>query len=39
MKHFQLKLLSQSIPHSEKDKLASVSYDYDTYLIDYKIYA
>ncbi|GBC14868.1 uncharacterized protein OCT59_017144 [Rhizophagus irregularis] len=25
----QLELSSQSTPHSEKDKLASVSYDYD----------
>ena len=26
MKHLQLELSSQSTPHSEKDKLASVSY-------------
>src|SRR5205823_4025719 len=39
MKRLQLELLSQSIPHSEKDKLASVSYDHDTCLTDYKIYA
>ncbi|PKK60639.1 hypothetical protein RhiirC2_856743, partial [Rhizophagus irregularis] len=29
MKRLQLELSSQSTPHSEKDKLASVSYDYD----------
>ncbi|GES96959.1 hypothetical protein GLOIN_2v1479550 [Rhizophagus clarus] len=28
MKRLQLELLSQSTPHSKKDKLASVSYDY-----------
>src|SRR6266542_4171979 len=39
MKRFQLELLSQSIPHSEKDKLALVSYDHDVHLTDYKIYA
>ena len=39
MKRLQLELLSQSIPHSEKDKLASVSYDHDACLTDYKIYA
>src|SRR6266498_5523331 len=39
MKRLQLELLSQSIPHSEKDKLASVSYDYNARLTDYKIYA
>src|SRR6266496_918318 len=38
MKHLQLELLSQSIPHSEKDKLASVSYAHDVRLTDYKIY-
>jgi hypothetical protein len=31
MKHFQLKLSFQSFLHSEKDKLASVSYSYETY--------
>src|SRR6266542_1413033 len=39
MKRLQLELLSQSIPHSEKDKLALVSYDHDACLTDYKIYA
>src|SRR6266540_5973952 len=39
MKCLQLELLSQSIPHSEKDKLASVSYNHDAHLTDYKIYA
>ncbi len=39
MKRLQLELLSQSISHSEKDKLASVSYDHDVHLTDYKIYA
>ena len=39
MKRLQLELLSQSIPHSEKDKLALVSYDHDARLTDYKIYA
>ena len=38
MKRLQLELLSQSIPHSEKDKLASVSYDHNARLTDYKIY-
>src|SRR6266542_574097 len=39
MKRLQLELLSQSIPHLEKDKLASVLYDHDACLTDYKIYA
>jgi len=39
IKHLQLELLSQSTPHSEKDKLASVSYDHDARLTDYEIYA
>ena|SRR6266545_58459 len=39
MKRLQLELLSQSIPYLEKDKLASVSYDHDARLTDYKIYA
>ena len=39
MKRLQLELLSQSILHSEKDKLALVSYDHDARLTDYKIYA
>ena len=33
-----LELFSQSTSHSEKDKLASVSYDHDVRLTDYKIY-
>ena len=39
MKRLQLELLSQSILHSEKDKLASISYDYDTRTILYEAYA
>ena len=35
----QLKLLFQSISHSEKDKLASISYNYDTHTILYEAYA
>ncbi|PKY55740.1 hypothetical protein RhiirA4_475406 [Rhizophagus irregularis] len=35
----RLELFSQSTSHSEKDKLASVSYDNDARLTDYKIYA
>src|SRR6266498_5647553 len=31
--HFHLKLFFQSISHSEKDKLASILYDYDTHTI------
>ena len=38
MKCLQLELLSQSIPHSEKDKLALISYDYDTHTILYEAY-
>jgi len=38
MKCLQLELLSQSIPHSEKDKLASITYNYDTCLISYEAY-
>ena len=38
IKCLQLKLFFQSTPHSEKDKLASVSYDYDTHSITYEIY-
>ncbi len=38
MKRLQLKLLFQSTLYSEKDKLTSISYDYDTYSISYKIY-
>jgi len=40
MKHFQLKFASQfqSLSHSEKNKLVSISYDYDTCTIFYKAY-
>ncbi|CAG8496944.1 2391_t:CDS:2 [Ambispora gerdemannii] len=38
MKHLQQELSSQSTPHS-KDKLASVSYDYDNRTIGYETYA
>src|SRR5436190_6720807 len=38
MKRLQLELLSQSTPYSEKDKLASVSYDYDGRSTGYKAY-
>ncbi|RIA88883.1 hypothetical protein C1645_825656 [Glomus cerebriforme] len=38
MKHLQLELSSQSTSHLEKDKLASVLYDYDSYLTGYKAY-
>uniref|UniRef100_U9T4J4 Uncharacterized protein n=1 Tax=Rhizophagus irregularis (strain DAOM 181602 / DAOM 197198 / MUCL 43194) TaxID=747089 RepID=U9T4J4_RHIID len=34
----QLELSSQSISHSEKDKLASISYDYDSRTIGYETY-
>src|ERR1044072_8005489 len=34
-----LELFSQSTLHSEKDKLASVSYDHDAHLTDYEAYA
>ena len=33
-----LELFSQYISHSEKDKLASISYDYDTRIILYEAY-
>ncbi|RIA90978.1 hypothetical protein C1645_822647 [Glomus cerebriforme] len=39
MKRFQLELLSQSTPHSEKNKLASVSYYHDVRLTGYEIFA
>ena len=39
IKHLQLELLSQFTPHSEKDKLASVSYDRDNRLNTYEAYA
>ena len=35
----RLELFSQSTSHSEKDKLASISYDYDTRTILYEAYA
>jgi hypothetical protein len=38
MKRLQLELLSQSTPHSEKDKLASVMYDYDGRSTSYETY-
>jgi hypothetical protein len=38
MKRLQLELSSQSTPHSEKDKLASVSYDYNSCSTGYKAY-
>jgi hypothetical protein len=38
IKRLQLELASQSLSHSEKDKLASISYDYDTCTIGYEIY-
>ena len=38
MKRLQLELSSQSTPYSEKDKLASVSYDYDGHSTGYKAY-
>ena len=38
IKRLQLELLSQSTPHSEKDKLASVSYDSDTRPFSYETY-
>ncbi|PKK59811.1 hypothetical protein RhiirC2_871153 [Rhizophagus irregularis] len=38
MKRLQLELSSQSTPYSEKDKLASVSYDFDGCSTGYKAY-
>ena len=38
IKRLQLELLSQSISHSKKDKLASISYNYDTRSIIYETY-
>ncbi|RGB28530.1 hypothetical protein C1646_767718 [Rhizophagus diaphanus] len=38
LKHIQLELFSQSTPHSENDKLASISYDYNTRSIIYETY-
>ena len=39
IKRLQLELFSQSISHSEKDKLASVSYDVDCHSTSHEIYA
>ncbi|RGB36022.1 hypothetical protein C1646_741956 [Rhizophagus diaphanus] len=39
IKRLQLEFASQSFSHSEKNKLASVSYDHDPRLTDYEIYA
>ena len=39
MKRLRLELFSQSTSHLEKDKLASISYDYDTRTILYEAYA
>ena len=38
MKHLQLELLFQFTSHSEKNKLASVMYDYDDHLTSYETY-
>ncbi|GBC12506.2 hypothetical protein GLOIN_2v1707112 [Rhizophagus irregularis DAOM 181602=DAOM 197198] len=38
IKRLQLELASQSFSHSEKDKLASVSYDHDACLTSYETY-
>ncbi|EXX61202.1 hypothetical protein RhiirA5_437888 [Rhizophagus irregularis] len=38
MKRLQLELSSQSLSHSEKDKLASISYDFDSRTIGYETY-
>jgi hypothetical protein len=38
MKRLQLELASQSLSHSEKDKLASISYDFDSRTIGYETY-
>ena len=38
IKRLQLELASQSLSHSEKDKLASISYDYDSRTIGYETY-
>ena len=38
IKRLQLELASQSLSYSEKDKLASVSYDYDSRSIIYETY-
>src|SRR5581483_10496347 len=37
--HLRLELFSQSTSHSEKDKLALISYNYDTCTILYEAYA
>ncbi|PKK58099.1 hypothetical protein RhiirC2_796865 [Rhizophagus irregularis] len=39
LERLHLELFSQSTSHSKKDKLASISYDYDTCTILYKAYA
>jgi hypothetical protein len=39
MKRLQLELASQSLSYSEKDKLASISYDIDSRLSNYEAYA
>ncbi|PKC57881.1 hypothetical protein RhiirA1_471814 [Rhizophagus irregularis] len=39
LERLHLKLFFQSTSHSEKDKLASISYDYDTCTILYEAYA
>ncbi|PKY60065.1 hypothetical protein RhiirA4_483332 [Rhizophagus irregularis] len=38
MKRLRLELFSQSTSHSEKDKLALISYDYDTHSVSYEAY-
>ena len=38
MNHLHLELFSQSTSHSEKDKLASISYNYDTHSVSYEAY-
>ena len=38
LKRLRLELFSQSTPHAEKNKLASISYDYDTRLVSYEAY-
>ncbi|CAB4446496.1 unnamed protein product [Rhizophagus irregularis] len=38
MKRLRLELFSQSTSPSEKDKLALISYDYDTHSVSYEAY-